>query len=206
MSGSASARATDVMGCLRRVVMPALVPLSMANPASAVDPNLRITQYGHAAWRLQEGAFATAPNAIAQTADGYIWIGTSSGLVKYDGDRFSPVSSSAAGNLSGAIIYSLHPSSDGTLWIGTAAGLVSWKNGRFQEHVRGRINSIVEDRNGRIWVARSRVPDSNGGLCQAAGDHPRCIGSEDRMRLSYAEALTEDPQGNLWVGGSGQLI
>src|SRR5580704_7998716 len=147
-----------MMWYLRSGVIPGLVLLSIANPASALDPNLRITQYRHAAWRLQEGAFASAPNAIAQTKDGYIWLGTGSGLVKYDGVRFSPWSPPAAGNLSGAIIYSLTASSDGTLWIGTSMGLASWKNGQLQEHVRGRINSILEDRKGRIWAARSRVP------------------------------------------------
>ena len=67
-------------------------------------------------------------------------------------------------------------------------------------------NSIVEDRKGRIWIARSRVPDLNTGLCQVLGEHPRCIGGDDQMRLPYAEALSQDPQGNLWIGGAGQLI
>jgi ligand-binding sensor domain-containing protein len=151
-----------MMRYLRGGVIPGLVLLSIANLASALDPNMRITQYRHTAWRLQEGAFASAPIAIAQTSDGYIWIGTSSGLVKYDGVRFSPWSPPASKSLPAEIIYSLHASSDGTLWIGTSAGLASWKNGRLQEHVRGRINSIVEDREGRIWVARSRVRDLPG--------------------------------------------
>ena len=195
-----------MMRYLRSVVIPGLVLLSIANPASALDPNMRITQYRHTAWRIQEGAFASAPNAIAQTSDGYIWIGTSSGLVKYDGARFSPWLPPAARSLSSAIIYSLHASSDGTLWIGTAAGLASWKNGQLQKHVSGRINSILEDHKGRIWIARSRVPSLSGGLCQIIGEHPGCIGGDDRMRLSYAEALSEDRQGNLWIGGPGQLM
>ena len=195
-----------MMWYLRSGVIPGLVLLSIANPASALDPNMRITQYRHTAWRLQEGAFASAPNAIAQTADGYIWIGTGSGLVKYDGFRFAPWSPPAARSLSGATIYSLSASSDGTLWIGTSAGLVSWKNGQIQEHVRGRINSILEDRKGRIWVTRSRVPELNGGLCQVLGEHPGCIGGDDRMRLPYAGALSEDLLGNLWIGGDDQLM
>ena len=195
-----------MMRRVQNVVIPCLVLLSSASPALAVDPNTRITQYRHTAWRLQEGAFASAPNAIAQTADGYIWIGTSSGLVKYDGARFSPWSPPAAESLSGAVIYSLLAASDGALWIGTASGLLAWKAGHLEEHVRGRINSILEDRKGRIWVARSRVPDSSGGLCQAAGEHPGCVGGDNQMRLSYAEALSEDLQGNLWIGGAGQLM
>ena len=205
-SRQSGARTTDMMRYLRGGVISALFLFTMANPAAALDPKMRITQYRHPAWRLQEGAFASAPNAIAQTLDGYIWIGTGSGLLRYDGARFSPWAPPGSMDVSGTI-YSLHASSsDGTFWIGTSLGLVSWKNGQFQKHVGGRINSIIEDRKGQIWVARSRVPDSNGGLCQARGGHPGCIGGDERMPLTYAEALSEDLQGNLWIGGSGQVM
>jgi len=62
--------------------------LLVPRPASALEPKTRIAQYRHTAWRVQDGAFESAPNAIAQTADGYIWIGTGSGLVRFDGVRF----------------------------------------------------------------------------------------------------------------------
>src|SRR5262249_58459774 len=56
----------------------------------AVDPNRYISQYGHTAWRIQDGVFSGAPNALAQTADGYIWIGTQSVLVRFEGISFMP--------------------------------------------------------------------------------------------------------------------
>ncbi len=59
-------------------------------PATALDPQVRLTQYRHTAWSVQDGSFDSAPNAIVQTADGYLWIGTGAGLVKYDGVRFIP--------------------------------------------------------------------------------------------------------------------
>src|SRR5882724_518238 len=142
-----------------RIATASILLVLAAQPATALDPKTRITQYRHTAWRMQEGAFESAPNVIAQTADGYIWIGTGSGLVKYDGVRFSPWTPPAGKSVSGPVI-SLRSSSDGTLWIGTGTQLLSWKNNNLQEHVRGRINSILEDRKHRIWVARSRVRDS----------------------------------------------
>ena len=175
-------------------------------PATALDPKVRLTQYRHTAWRVQDGYFASAPNAIAQTADGYIWIGTGAGLVKYDGVRFVPWVAPGDTLPFSALVLSLLSSSDGTLWIGTATRLLSWKNNTLAEHVRGRINAIIEDRQHRIWVARSRPPDASGGLCQAAGEQPRCIGGDDQLRLPYAVTLSEDRQGNLWVGTSGQLL
>src|SRR5277367_860661 len=117
-----------MMRYLRSGVITGLVLLSIAKFGWAVDPNFRITQYRHTAWRLQDGAFASAPNVIAQTKDGYIWIGTGSGLVKYDGVHFSPWSDPASKSLSGAAVYALRTSSDGTLWIGTGTDLFSWKS------------------------------------------------------------------------------
>ena len=51
----------------------------------AVDPNRRISQYGHTFWRIQDGTFGDEPMAIAQTTDGYLWIATMAGLVRFDG-------------------------------------------------------------------------------------------------------------------------
>src|SRR5262245_45011803 len=185
--------------------MAAGIVVALTNrPASALDPKTRVTQYQHTDWTVQEGAFESAPNAIAQTPDGYIWIGTYSGLVKFDGVRFqrwTPPDKS----VSGSGIVSLLSASDGTLWIGTATRLLSWKNDHLQEHVSGRIGAILEDRQRRIWVARSR-PEPDGGLCQVVGDHPGCIGGDDRMRLVTAGALAEDVEGNLWIGAPNQLM
>jgi signal transduction histidine kinase/ligand-binding sensor domain-containing protein len=184
----------------------AMAAVLVPAPATALDPKLRLTQYRHTAWRVQDGFFTAAPNAIAQTTDGYIWIGTSAGLVKYDGVRFVPWLAPGETAPFSAAIYALLGASDGTLWIGTSTGLLSWKDHTLTQHVRGRINAIIEDRKHRIWVARSRPPDTAGGLCQAAGENPRCIGGDDQLRLPYAVTLSEDAGGNLWVGTSGQLL
>ena len=190
-----------------RSIAKAWIALVLATrPGTALDPNTRITQYRHTAWRVQEGAFESAPNAVTQTADGHLWIGTDSGLVKYDGVHFVPWASPPGTSASISAIYSLQGSSDGTLWIGDANGLLSWKDGTLKKHVGGRINSILEDRKHRIWVARSRPPDLSGGLCQVVGDRPRCIGGDDRMRLPYAGPLSEDGHGNLWIGSPNQLM
>ena len=64
--------------------------LSPSGPLLAQFPALRLTQYAHNAWRLQDNALDGAPNAITQTTDGYLWIGTEAGLVRFDGVRFVP--------------------------------------------------------------------------------------------------------------------
>ena len=64
--------------------------LLSAGSVMALDPNRRVSQYGHTAWRMQDGIFNSTPNVITQTADGYLWIGTGAGLLRFDGVRFVP--------------------------------------------------------------------------------------------------------------------
>src|SRR5262249_8144156 len=207
--------AESIMSIRTSITAVAIAFLLVPRSASALDPKARITQYRHTAWRVQEGAIESAPNAIAQTPDGYLWIGTDSGLVIFDGVRFRPWTPPGDGNLSRTAIVSLLSASDGTLWIGTPTGLLSWKNGALQRYVSWRIGAIVEDRKRRIWVARSRLLRErdlgvetalSGGLCQIVGDHPGCIGGDDRMRLFSANALAEDAAGELRIGAPHQVI
>src|SRR5262245_31986941 len=173
----------------------AITLLLAAGSASALDPKSRITQYRHTAWRVQEGALESTPNAITQTIDGYIWIGTDSGVVRFDGVRFRAWAPGPDKRLFNTAVVSLLGASDGTLWIGTVAGLLSWKNGQLQEHISGRIGAIREDHTRRIWVVRDRMlrerdlgvkTAQSGGLCQVVGEHPGCLGGDDRMRLFTA--------------------
>src|SRR5918998_2805207 len=74
----------------RAVAVCLLLLLFPATSALAIDPGRRISQYAHTAWRIQDGIFTSAPNVITQTADGYLWIGTQTDLVRFDGVRFVP--------------------------------------------------------------------------------------------------------------------
>jgi len=120
--------------------------IGMVLPAMALNPDRQTTQYGHTAWRLDEGIFPSAPHAIAQTADGYLWIGTETGLVRSDGVRIVPWTAPTGQALASISIYSLAGTRDGGLWIGTGAGLASWKGEKLLTYpeTAGRINSIIE--------------------------------------------------------------
>src|SRR6201987_565474 len=82
----------------------------------AVDPTRRISQYGHTVWRIQEGAISP-PTNIAQTTDGFLWITTAHGLLRFDGVRFVPWQPPQGQNLSGAHFLAVFCSRDGSLWI-----------------------------------------------------------------------------------------
>ena len=100
-----------------------LILLLLAPPAFALDPSRAISQYGHTVWTVQEGFLPGAPTEMAQTADGYLWVGTRSGLVRFDGVRFVPFTPPPGEKLRSSRILSLGAGRDGSLWIGTRSGL-----------------------------------------------------------------------------------
>jgi ligand-binding sensor domain-containing protein len=130
-------------------------------PAFALNPDRRISQYAHTAWRIQDGFFAGAPYSITQTTDGFNWVGTTSGIVKFDGVRFVPWNPPNGERLLASNIMALLGSSDGGLWIGTDRnGLWNWDTRRLTHYpMPGMIVSINEIRDGgerSIWVALAK--------------------------------------------------
>ena len=95
--------------------------------AFALDPSLDISQYAHTAWKIREGFIKGIIMAIAQTPDGYLWLGTEFGLLRFDGVRAVPWQPPAGEQLPSSKIRSLLVARDGTLWIGTMQG---WQVGR----------------------------------------------------------------------------
>lgn len=177
--------------------------------AYCLDPARAISQYAHTAWRNRDGYFASAPTAIAQTRDGYIWIGTIAGLVRFDGVRFAPWRPPQGSKTQPtSTIVSLFASKDGSLWIGTAIGLERWFNGAVTTYpdALGHINSILEDHEGHVWITRSRVEDGKGPLCEVTGAKLRCFGTADGIPDANGECLAIDPAGNFWIGGDGYLL
>jgi ligand-binding sensor domain-containing protein len=167
----------------------------------AVDPHTLISQYGHTAWRTQDGFFNT-PSAFTQTTDGYIWIATSSDLVRFDGVKFSPWTAPKGKSL--PYINYLLGARDGTLWLGTTEGLLHLKDGELFSYVNKPrspgISAIMEDHTGTIWVTRYRVNDGMGPLCRVTGATLQCYGKKDGIPGEYAMGLVEDSAGNIWFG------
>ena len=101
-------------------------------------------------------------------------------------------------------IFSLLGGTDGSLWIGADPTLTRLKDGvltEFKEH-RGRINAIIQDRNGNVWITRSRPSDNDGPLCQATDTRLSCKGKADGITPPYGAPLIEDLEGNFWVGSA----
>jgi len=180
-----------------------LLLFSLSQSVRAVDPHSLISQYGHTTWRIQDG-FVPNPTAITQTSDGYIWIGSSLGLFRFDGVKFTQWTPPDGQSLPGKVVYKLLGSRDGALWIGTADGLGRIKDGQLFNYVtvpRGNgISSITEDDAGAIWITRYRINDGMGPLCRIEGDGFKCFGENDGIKTRYALNLAKDAAGNFWIG------
>jgi signal transduction histidine kinase/ligand-binding sensor domain-containing protein len=176
----------------------------LVSAAAGLNPDRQISQYAHTAWRIQDGVFSGAPHAITQTKDGYLWIGTEAGLVRFDGVRFVPNALGNDNTLPSQRIYSLFGASDGSLWIGTNVELVLWKDHaltRFPES-HGFVESILQDPAGKLWITRSQVRDGKGPLCENDGTTLSCHGNSEGIPFAYAQPLARDYAGNLWMGSS----
>jgi len=178
-------------------------------PVWGVNPNVRISQYGHTAWRIQDGLLSDTPVAMAQTADGYLWIGGPGGLfVRFDGVHFVPWTPPLGKKLLSPEIRTLLAARDGSLWIGTRLGLSHWTNQdllNYSSYANAVISSIVEDDDGTIWVTRNRITDGTGPLCKVKGTAMQCYGKPDGLPETSYWSLVRDSAGSLWLGSSTAL-
>jgi signal transduction histidine kinase/ligand-binding sensor domain-containing protein len=173
--------------------------LVLCAPLLGIDRDRRLDELYHTSWTVKDGA-PSEIFAIAQTEDGYLWLGTTAGLVRFDGIHFENYESPFGQALPAKNVSSLLTVPDGGLWIGFSSGEVSLlKNGRITSFGRkdglppSSVRSLVRDRQGRIWAA------SLTGLSLFEGSQWRRIGAEWNFSGGATAALV-DHAGTLWIG------
>ena len=165
----------------------------------ALDPALTISQYAHTAWRSRDGFTEGVIQAIAQTDDGYLWLGTTLGLLRFDGVRVTPWHP-VSGQLPSTHISRLLSARDGTLWIGTARGLASVKDGALLQYPAAggsRILRLLEDPDGVVWVAAYGA--QIGRLCAIRTGRVECFGADGRFGRGPF-GLYRDRMNRIWAG------
>src|ERR1700722_2796199 len=188
---------------LVRITLGALASLLWSPPVFALNPSLDISQYAHDVWTARGGFSAGTIFAMAQTPDGYLWLGAEFGLFRFDGIRSVPWQPPAGQHLPGAP-YSLLVSRDGTLWIGTFVGLVSWSGGKLTQYPElgaQFVTSLLEDREGTVWAG---TLEHQGRLCAIRSGRAQCYGQGGAFG-SFVWSLGEDSSGALWAGAESGL-
>jgi ligand-binding sensor domain-containing protein len=146
-------RAKSIAGLVATLVFLASSGKASLNPAKA------ITQYTHDVWQTQQGLPQNTVPSIVQTHDGYLWMGTELGLVRFDGVRFTVFDEGNTPEIKSNIVVALVEDHQGRLWIGTqGGGLTCLKDGKFTTytHAEGLSNdsilSLFEDHEGSLWI------------------------------------------------------
>jgi ligand-binding sensor domain-containing protein/signal transduction histidine kinase len=152
---------TSGYDCLRGLT--ALLLLGCALTALALQPSTQLASYGRQAWVMENGLPQNTVQALVQTQDGFVWLGTEVGLVRFDGNRFQVFDKNTKVGeggpaLPGNDVRCLLAARDGTLWIGTSEGLARWKDGSVtafgvKEGLPGNgIQALVEAGDGAVWA------------------------------------------------------
>jgi ligand-binding sensor domain-containing protein/signal transduction histidine kinase len=154
------------------------------------------TRYSVDVWGLDEGLPQSSIISMIQTRDGYLWLGTLNGLVRFDGVRFTVFDEGNTPGLESSRIVSLFEDGKGTLWIGTeTAGAAIVKDGKVislnigQDRRQGRLMGICEDAAGAVW------------LYTADGDLVRVFNGTNTWNLgpSRYRGLIADNSGMVWA-------
>lgn len=189
-----------------------LVPA--AAPVCALDPHKAITQYVQSAWNSEAGLPQNSVHALAQTADGFLWLGTEEGLARFDGVAFTVFTSHGSPGLKSDYISTLAADRDGSLWIGTDTGLSHWVPGHGAERSDGSFSTLTEkdglssdevsavtvDSAGTLWIGTAQGLNClrNGRLLE--------LPTEEQLQHVYVRALATERDGTLWVGSDQGLF
>jgi ligand-binding sensor domain-containing protein len=121
---------------------------------------------------------------MKQTSDGYLWIGTGTGLVGFDGVRFVPWVPPADSRIAHVGVTALTETSDGSLWVGTYP-LVRIKDGKVSSFpIKPRPSGIVEDPAGGVWVSFFRHGKARAACVTIRTRSPGACGKEMAYRAN----------------------
>lgn len=170
----------------------------------ALNPAHGITQYAHTSWTRREGHVSGSIYAITQTRDGYLWVGTDFGLLRYDGGTLPKPWQPPAGQRTGSeYVTALAGAPDGSLWIGTRDGLSHWDGKKIENFKTSKgpsgpgVAAIRVDRKGGVWAGTTGF--QSGGLCHVEGNGLKCYDTKDGIPLGII-SLFEDSSGTIWAG------
>jgi signal transduction histidine kinase/ligand-binding sensor domain-containing protein len=178
--------------------------LTLVTSARALDPNREIRQLAHRSWGQKEG-YPGRTQALAQTTDGFLWLGTDDGLFRFDGVRFERYSPKSGDKLRAGSVSDLIALPDGSLWIAyrIANQICDLRNDQLKcygklDGITSNPIAIVQDHEGAIWA------NTEKGLIRFNGTRWEHIGEawnfpEDTPHTD-STALFVDSRGTLWVG------
>jgi diguanylate cyclase (GGDEF)-like protein len=180
------------------------------SPAASLRADSGLSQLKIDSWATEQGLPINTVQSIYQSRDGALWVGTASGLARFDGTRFTTFESPAVPELASRAVFGFMEDRDGTLWIGHSRGVAKYRNGRFEPAFEAAILqsrrawSFAQAPDGAVWIATE-----NGLLrwarkdSDAKGEITKHYKVADGLPTDRLRALTFDRDGVLWIATSG---
>jgi len=154
-------------------------------------------------WQREQGLPQNFVRALAQTKDGYLWVGSDAGVSRFDGARFVPIGLPPEGFQAGPV-QTLLGDKQGALWIGSVGrGLGRWQNGKFtalttQDGLPSdSVNALSEDSAGRLWIG------TEAGLVVWQNGHLGALRAARVLAGKPITSLFSDHHGTVWIGAKG---
>jgi signal transduction histidine kinase/ligand-binding sensor domain-containing protein len=176
-------------------------------PAMALDPSRTLTQYGHRIWQGQQGLPQGTIYSILQTHEGHLWLGTQTGLIRFDGVRFELLENIRQGAPSNIWIRSAIEDSHHALWLATVGqGLYRIKGGSVTHYSTGEglasnnVTCLAAAMNGDIWAC------TDDGVALIRAGKLTMFPAGPGLLNNAVHAACEASDGTLWVAGEGASL
>jgi signal transduction histidine kinase/ligand-binding sensor domain-containing protein len=185
----------------------ALLLCLAASTAHALSPRLAIRQYQHTSWTEHAGQPLPAVESIAQADDGYLWLATGAGGLRFDGVRFSEWTAPPARRVEPSRIRAIASARDGAVWIETEVGLSRVERSRTRHYPfdwsRSVLNALFDDPSGAVWMS---VESQDGSYVQTLAPADGSVRPFGRSEGLPAEVLSMAPDGAaFWLGIDGGI-
>ena len=179
-----------------------LMTAGFFNTAQAIDPHRAMSQYMCDQWGSEKGYPGGAVNAITQTADGYLWIGSEKGLVRFDGSTFRLVQRSGRPSSPLAPVFGLAADGEGSLWIRLQGPmLLCYRHGELDQVIPNRnipdsiVTAMCRGRDGTLLLSAL-----GSGLMACRGGQFKTLVSPDESPKPFVISMAETPGGDIWMG------
>lgn len=166
-------------------------------PIHALDPSRALSQYAHTSWGSESGVQAV--RRLTQTRDGYLWLATRVGLLRFDGARFTVFKAGGDQGLESSILNDLAADPDGSLWAASlGGGVVHYEAGKFSSHTSldglssNDLQSLYQDSHGVLWIGTS-----GKGIARLI--HGRLEMVPLPIPSAFISGFLEDADGALWI-------
>ena len=178
-----------------------VVTLGLASGGAgwALEPTTPLPEYGRQSWAMENGLPQNSVHALAQTRDGFVWLGTESGLVRFDGVSFLVLDPRSQPAIPSGDVRCLLATSDGALWVGTREGLARMKDGSVTTFTTrdglpgNEVRGLAQNPDGSVWAA------TQGGSADWKSDRFVPVDASDDLRSNTQNRFASNLPNGAWA-------